>query len=258
MASDDARVEESTRVIPLGEIDPGNEEFRVTTRRAGDDFDSSLQRLGLLAAPLVLGGERAVTLLSGFRRVEACRRLGWEAIAARVLPARTPLYACALKAVAENSLQRPLNLIETSRSLSLLERHAPGGKIPPEDAAALGLPGHTGLTARLKTLCRMPAEVQEAVLEDAVSFAMACELGRMDEEAAVALARLFRELKTGLNKQREIVTLIAEIALREGMHPPAAAATPLSGAARCREQLPGAATTAQARREPPADAAQGL
>ena len=226
MASDGARVEESTRVIPLREIDPGNEEFRITTRRAGDDFDSSLQRLGLLAAPLVLGGERGVTLLSGFRRVEACRRLGWEAIAARVLPARTPLYACALKAVAENSLQRPLNLIETSRSLSLLERHAPGGKIPPEDAAALGLPGHTGLTARLKTLCRMPAEVQEAVLEDAVSFAMACELGRMDEEAAVALARLFRELKTGLNKQREIVTLVAEIALREGSSPRAVLSDP--------------------------------
>jgi hypothetical protein len=100
----------------------------------------------------------------------------------------------------------------------VLDQHAPEGSIPPEDAAALGLPTHAGLAAKLKPLCRMPEEVQAAVLENAVSFAMACEIGRLEEGAAVAVARLFRRLKTSLNKQREIVTLVSEIACREGRH----------------------------------------
>lgn len=226
MASDGLRAEECSRVIHLREIDPGNERFRITTRRLGDDLDLSLRRIGLLAAPLLLPAARGFAIVSGFRRVEACRRLGWQTIPARVLSDRTPAYDCALKAVAENSLQRPLNLIETSRALAVLELHAPGGNIAPEDAAAIGLPAHAGLTARLKLLCRMPQEVQEAVLEEAVSFAMAGELGGMPAVQAAAFARLFRRLKTSLNKQREIVTLVAEIAAREGIDPGAVLGDP--------------------------------
>jgi ParB family chromosome partitioning protein len=226
MASDGGPAEECPRIIPLRQVDPEAESFRITTRRASDDLDLSLMRLGLLAAPLLITGAHGFAIVSGFRRVAACRRLGWEAIAARVLPEHTPVYACALRAVAENSLQRPLNLIETSRALALLARHAPGGSPPPEDAAALGLPTHAGLAAKLMSLCRTPAEVQEAVLEEAVSFAMACELGSMPVGEAAAFARLFRLLKTSLNKQREIVTLASEIALREGCDPRAVLCDP--------------------------------
>jgi ParB family chromosome partitioning protein len=226
MASDGVRAEECSRVIPLREIDPENESFRITTHRSGDDLDLSLRRIGLLAAPLLLPAARGFAIVSGFRRVEACRRLGWQTIPARVLSDRTPAYACALRAVAENSLQRPLNLIETSRALALLEQHTPGGNIAPEDAAAIGLPAHAGLTARLKLLCRMPQEVQEAVLEEAVAFAMAGELGLMPAAQAAAFARLFRRLKTSLNKQREIVTLVAEIAACEGIDPGAVLCDP--------------------------------
>jgi ParB family chromosome partitioning protein len=187
-------------------------------------------------------------LVSGFRRVEACRRLGWETIPARVLPAHTPMYACALLAVAENALQRPLNLIETSRALVLLDQHASAGEIPPEDAALLGLPTHAAMAAKLKTLCRMPAEVQEAVLEDALSFAMAYELGRMPSETAVAFARLFRRLKTGLNKQREIVTLVSEIASREGIGSPAVLSDPALAWVQETEELDRSEKTRQLRR----------
>ena len=139
--------------------------------------------------------------------------------------------------MAENSLQRPLNLIETSRALALLEQHAPGGSLAPEDAAALGLPAHAGFTARLKLLCRMPQELQEAVLEEAVSFAMAVELGGMPAAQAAAFARLFRRLKTSLNKQREIVTLVAEIAAREGIDPGAVLADPALSGVQSAEEL---------------------
>ena len=216
MASDGELTEECIRLIPLADIDPRDERFRITTRRDSDDLHLSIGRLGLLAAPLVLPGAAGFIIVSGFRRIAACRGLGWDSIHARVLQ-KASLYECALKAIAANSLERPLNLIEISRALRLLDQYAPGGQAPPEDTAALGLPTHAGMAARLKRLCRLPAEAQDAVLEEAVSFAMACEIGRMEEGLAVAFARLFRQLKTSLNKQREIVTLVAEIARREGI-----------------------------------------
>jgi hypothetical protein len=218
MASDGELTEECARLIPLADIDPRDERFRITTRRDRDDLHLSIGRLGLRAAPLVLPGAAGFIIVSGFRRIDACQGLGWDSIRARVLQQASP-YQCALKAIAANSLVRPLNLIEISRALRLLDRYAPDGQAPPEDTAALGLPTHAGLAARLKTLCRLPAEVQDAVLEEAVSFAMACEIGRMEEGLAVTFARLFRQLKTSLNKQREIVTQVAEIARREGIDP---------------------------------------
>jgi len=218
MASDGELTDECARFILLADIDPRDERFRITTRRGSDDLHHSIGRLGLRVAPLLLSGTSGFIIVSGFRRIAACRGLGWDSIRARVLQTSSP-YECALKAIAANSLERPLNLIEISRALRLLDRYTPGGQAPAEDAAALGLPTHAGMTARLKTLCRLPAVVQDAVLEEAVSFAMACEIGRMPAGLAAGFARLFRELKTGLNKQREIVTLVTEIAHREGIDP---------------------------------------
>lgn len=218
MASDGESTEACGRLIPLADIDARDERFRITTRRANDDLHLSIGRLGLLVPPLMLPGAAGFIIVSGFRRTAACRGLGWDSIRARILQ-KASLYECALKAIAANSLERPLNLIETSRALRLLDRYAPEGRAAPEHTAALGLPTHAGIAARLKTLCRLPAEVQEAILEETVSLAMACEIGRMEEGLAVVFARLFRQLKTSLNKQREIVTLVAEIARREGINP---------------------------------------
>jgi hypothetical protein len=75
------------------------------------------------------------------------------------------------------------------------------------------------VTVRLKRLCRLPLDVQDGVLEDAISFAMACELGRLEADLGIAFARLFRRLKPSLNKQREIVSLVSEIAVRENLDP---------------------------------------
>ena len=217
MASDGKPTPEFLRLISLSDIDPENERFRITTRRDSDDLQSSIGRLGLLNAPLVLRQSSGFLLVSGFRRVAACRNLGWESIRAGVLAPDTSLYTCACRAVGENSTQRALNLIETGRALQLLERHAPGGSVPVEDLTALGLPSNSEMTSRIKDLCRLPAPVQEGIIEGAIPFAMAVELAGMATELAVDLAALFRELRISLNKQREVAALITEIAQREAI-----------------------------------------
>ena len=149
MASDrEWRGAEDSRLISLADIDLKNEHFRITTRRDTDDLNASIHRFGLQTAPLVAPAEAGFIIVSGFRRVSACAGLGWDSIPVRVPRPYAGTYECALQAVAENSLQRPLNPIETSRALHLLEQHAPDGRIPPEEASALGLPSHPDVTSR--------------------------------------------------------------------------------------------------------------
>jgi ParB family chromosome partitioning protein len=210
---------EASRRIPLADIDQGDERFRITTCRDSDDLKPSIRRFGLQSLPLVSAVDAGFIIVSGFRRVSACAGLGWDSIPVRVTRSAASAYECVLRAVAENSLERPLNLIETSRALNLMEQNAAGGRVPPEDAAALGLPSHPEMISRLKRLGRMPAAIQDAVLEDTLSFAMACELGSMEESLGTAFARLFHQLKPSLNKQREIVSLVGEIAGRDGVDP---------------------------------------
>ncbi len=207
-----------SRSVPLTDIDGGDERFRITTRRTSDDLQTSIRRFGLRMPPLLASAGAGFIIVSGFRRVDACRAMEWDSVPVRILQTASA-YECALRAVAENSMERPLNLIETSRALNLLEQTTPGGRVHDADAAALGLPIHPGLTARLKRLCRMPVEVQDGILEGALSFAMACELGRLEEHLATAFACLFRRLKPSLSKQREILSLVVEIAGRENVDP---------------------------------------
>ncbi len=206
------------RVVPLADIDLGDERFRITTQRESGDLQASIRRFGLRTPPLVTPVGAGFIIVNGFRRVSACREMGWKSTPARVLPTASA-YECALTAVAENSLERPLNLIETSRALNLLEQTAPEGRIPDADASALGLPTHPSVAVRLKLLCRMPVDVQDGVLDGTISFAMACELSRLEEDLGIAFASLFRRLKPSLNKQREIVSLVSEIAGRENVDP---------------------------------------
>jgi ParB family chromosome partitioning protein len=220
MVSDhDGADAETFRRIPLADIDRGDERFRVTTRQDSAELTASIHRIGLLAAPLVAPAGVGFIVVSGFRRVSACAGLGWPAIPVRLARPDASPYQCALRAVGENSLQRPLNLIETSRALDLLERHAAGGRVPPEDAAALGLPSHPELMSRLQPLCRLPDAIQAAVLDGTLCLAMAGELGCMDADLGADFARLFLRIKPSLNKQRDIVTLVLEIADREGTDP---------------------------------------
>jgi hypothetical protein len=213
-------------LIPLADLRPGDDRFRITEACDRVDLRESIARVGLFNPVLVRSGEPA-TLLSGHRRAAACAQLGWTRIPARILTAEASDYECACRAVGENSLERPLTLLETARALVLLDRCHPDDAAPPADAAALGLPTAPALCERLKGLVRLPADVLAGMAEEAIAFPTACELGMLDSEQATAVADLLRRLGAGLNNQREILQLVLEIARRDGIPPQEVVADPL-------------------------------
>jgi hypothetical protein len=156
--------------------------------------------------------------VSGFRRIAACRALNWSAIAVRILDARTPLCDCARYAIAANALERPLNLIEQSRALCLLTKHCPpDSERFSVSAAELGLPDNPVMIEKLTALADVPPAIAQGVLSGVLGIAMAMDLAKLDHLTGESLAILFNDLKLSLNKQREILTLLTEIARRESV-----------------------------------------
>jgi len=204
------------QTVPLAGINLQNDEFRITTREDLDELSTSIQRVGLISPPVLIRRACGFTIASGFRRIAACRKLGRQEIIGRILEPEPGRLACLKLAIAANALERPLNLIETSRAFQKLSAFSNSLKELAETASSCGLPANPSIIDKIINLCRLPLPIQTSILSETISLSMANDLARLAPDTAVDFARLFEQLKLSLNKQKEIVTLMGEIACREG------------------------------------------
>jgi len=203
------------KIVDLSEIDLGDDAFRITTERQVDDLMHSINHVGILHHPLLLKKEATYTIICGFRRIEACRRLNWSELEAMILGPDTIRLKCIKYAITDNAFQRPLNLIEKSRSIGMLSDFFKDINSLSEELSLLGLFEHPSMIKKLKGICHLPELFQNSILSNTISLAMVLELAGMSEDDAKGFIKFFNTLKLSLNTQREIVTLIKEIAIRE-------------------------------------------
>ncbi|MDF1591237.1 MAG: ParB N-terminal domain-containing protein [Desulfobacterales bacterium] len=203
------------KIVPLSSIDLSDQTFRITTEGHIVELAESLKLLGLIHPPLLMGKGEIFTVLSGFRRIQAGQYLGWPTLPARIADPETEKLAYAQFAIADNAQQRQLNLIEASRSLNLLSGFYHEPEKLAKAAASLALPGNLAVIKKIQKLCRLPQFVQELIVAGVISLSMALDLEKISQEACTAFAGIFNELRLSLAKQREIFTLVKEIALRE-------------------------------------------
>ncbi|MBR9980583.1 MAG: ParB-like nuclease domain-containing protein, partial [Desulfatitalea sp.] len=209
------------RTVPLSQFDMADTTFRISTRESDDTLVGSIRGVGLIQPPIVLEKGGTLIVVSGFAREAACRAMGWPEIPARCLPADTPFIDCALLAVADNTAQRTLNVVETARAMALLGRAA-----ATQDGAysldallqIVGLGANPQLTEKLQPVPFMPEWLQRGLAEGAIPLPMALRLHALaDAAAAEALVALFRELEWSLNRQREFLDWVLAIAHREAL-----------------------------------------
>jgi ParB family chromosome partitioning protein len=189
--------------------------YRITTSDAIDKLKNSIAALGVLDPPMLRQKADGHQIVAGFRRIEACCLLEQHDIRARVLPTDIDEATCVRLAIADNSLQRPLNLIETARALNLLAGVVADKMELSRQAAVLALPDNPSLMRKIMSLTTLSAGIQNRLAAGDLAMAMALELKRFDRMTAESLGRLFADLKLGLNRQRELLSLLTEIARRE-------------------------------------------
>jgi len=210
------------KVVELAAIDAGDDTFRITTNTRINDLVDSLHSMGLMISPVLLEKNSQYTIVCGFRRVSACRYLylQWPDIRARILESETTPLECAKFAITDNAFQRTLNLIEKSRSYSILSRFYPDTKSLSQAASSLGLNDSISAIKKVEQICRFSEPIQSGILSGTISLTIALELGHLDPETGDGFAVLFSDLRLSLNKQKEILTRVKEISLRENISIP--------------------------------------
>jgi len=203
------------KIVELSSIDSDDDTYRITTHTSIDDLVDSIHSLGLMTPPILFEKNSTYTIICGFRRIAACRHLEWSDIRARILDSDTTKLECAQYAITDNAFQRPLKLIEKSRSYYLLSRFYKDDISLAKVSSALGLDDNLSLIKKIKTICQLSEPIQNGVLFCNISLPMALKLGKLEQDAGDYFADLFSELKLSLNKQREMITLVTEIALRD-------------------------------------------
>jgi ParB family chromosome partitioning protein len=203
------------KIVNLSQIDFSNDAFRITTEKQVDDLMRSITHIGILHLPLLLKNESTYTIISGFRRIEACRRLNWSKLEAMVLDPDTIRLKCVKYAITDNAFQRSLNLIEKSKSIEMMSDFFKDINRLSEELEVLGLSEHPSMIKKLKGICHLPEPLQNSILSNTISLPMVLELSGMSENDSKGFIKLFNTLNLSLNKQREILTMVKEIAMRE-------------------------------------------
>lgn len=204
--------------VDLNCIQTADVGYQITTRQDATDLVGSIGKVGLLQPPVLQpGADGGHRVLCGFRRIAACQTLQMSSIPARIVPAGWPQSVCAHIAISDNAFQRPLNVVEQSRAFALIRKFSDPAASWTEAAASVGLPGSPAVMERLAPVVEMPEALQTAILEGSVALPVALQIHRLGTDDAAALCLLFRTLTTNLNLQRELLSLISEIALREAV-----------------------------------------
>ena len=206
--------------VDLLSIDQDDGTYSISTRDDVEDLVPSINKIGLIAPVILQETSGRFRIICGFRRIKACGQLGWSKIDSRVLSAGTTHPECTQLAIADNSMQRRLDLLETSRALNLLADCFNDDDQLVRAAKILKLPDNITAIDKIREIRRLPREIQENVLQENISLTVALSLGKMESSAGMALAGLFARINASLNKQREILTLITEISLREDISVP--------------------------------------
>jgi ParB family transcriptional regulator, chromosome partitioning protein len=208
--------------LPLRTIDIEDRTFQVSSERNTADLAKSIALMGLIHLPRVIGVADGWRIVCGFRRIAACSALKWNAVQVWCLPQQTTALTCACLAIADNALQRSLTLPEQIRASRLLLDHFGDAANHGDDvshlktvAQAVGLPPNLKLLRKMKVLADAPAGLSQALEAGSIQFPMALELLKRPQPEATALAELFQMLRPSLNRQRELLSFVDDIAHRD-------------------------------------------
>lgn len=201
--------------VSLDRIETADLTFSITTPDDKIDLVPSISAIGLLQPPAVVKRGYGYRVICGFRRIEALAAAAISDIPVRILPEDISDMACARIAIADNSFQRQLNIVEQARAFALIRKLSDHSLSWATIARSTGLPDSREAMDRIMPVADMPISLQEGLLKGTIALPTALQISEMGKDDAMALGNLFCQITTGLNVQRELLALIGDIAKRD-------------------------------------------
>jgi len=201
--------------IKISCVDLKDTTYLISTETDYTKLAVSIQHIGLLSLPILKKNPQGnYFILSGFRRIAACRFLGFKYIESRVIDQEHSGLDCLKVAICDNTQTRQLNIIEQSRAIDKLnfffERD---DALITVEARKLGLNVNPGLIKKLKIVLQGHDEVIKLLASDEISLTIGLELNKLEKQYAESFAVIFKELRPTFNQQKEILVMTSDIAL---------------------------------------------
>ncbi len=202
--------------VSLSRIDSSDGTYCIAGREPSGDLVNSIREVGLLRPPLLKADGEKYVIISGFRRIDACRQLGWSCMTAGLMDAATPPGHCAIVAVADKTAHRSLNLVEQAQAVNLLASAFDKKDALFAAASKAGLEINQHLAEKLNRVAKMPPLLQSGLIEGAIALPVALAIDQMqDQDAANSISRLLYEFNYSLNQQREILEAVVAVSRRD-------------------------------------------
>jgi ParB family chromosome partitioning protein len=208
--------------IRIDAIDSRDHLFSMTFHPNVEDLRKSVGHVGLLQPIIVREKSHGARyqVMSGFKRLTACKQLGLKEI--EVFSYRTSELSdleAFHRALHENLTTRGLNLIEKSMVLHkfIHQFGLPKESIAKDYMPVLGLQPNPKILEKVSQLVTLRARIKRYIVEEDVSLRNATQFLEFAAEDQTEIGRLISELKLGENTLKEVLHLLREISLRDGL-----------------------------------------
>jgi hypothetical protein len=206
----------SIQTILLTNIDFDNKTFLVSEDANEPRMLQALQKIGQLNPVILLDREKeSKTIVSGFRRLWALRRMGAPAALARLLPEQEYTISDAFHlALWDNFSHRQFTPLEIARTLSILKDTCgiPQDVLIRDYLPVFGLAEHGNILNTYLALDKMDAGLRKCFADGRLTLASIERLASMGPEAQSAFAALMIEIRLSASLQREVLDLVLELA----------------------------------------------
>lgn len=179
---------------------------------------SSIIKMGLIYMPFVLEQKGdSYSVVTGMRTIAAAIRLhNLEAVQCRVLAADTPMetiLSCIYEEYANNTHE--LSPIEMAHFYALCNSRLASSELEPF-LADHNIPGKPHHVRRALDLLELESPLQAGLYEGGLTESSAREMLRLKAEDRIACYALFQQLRLGGGKQRRMLSLLRDLAGRQG------------------------------------------
>ncbi len=210
--------------INIGELDLEDQRYRISTGGPSEAMVASIKLAGVVSPPIVFPRKLegpTFTVVSGFKRLIACRELGLKEAVVKIVPAKTTQSQLARIAIIDNMMHRDLNFVEQARMIRLLDplHHDPAELC--REANQLGIAVNVKMLEKLRSVNKMGVLLQDALIRGVIALPVALQIAEMDDGAtADRVTTLLGRLGLGLNRQRELLEWLVGISRREAISIP--------------------------------------
>ena len=213
-------VETESCSIQLDNIDWNDASCQITYGPLPPKLLLSIQTVGLIEPPLLQGKKNGLfRIVCGGRRLAACKKIGLDSVACRMLPTSIDNQRCLRLAIYDNVAQRTLNPVEKSLVLTKMADYLDEPQLINEFMPLLDLEPSVTLCDRYLGLHDLEKSILDSLAEGRLNERIAFALAKEKQGDRLAYLRFFEELPFSVSVQEELLETVEQIARKENLTP---------------------------------------